>query len=85
MICGRVVCREEGEQIYDYAGCYYPEGVLNSSQLFFFNHDAIETLFFIGFQDQEEMGYRSQVLGRLDGAKLRVEDGQILVEENKEN
>lgn len=51
----------------------------------FFNHDAIETLFFIGFQDQEEMGYRSQVLGRLDGAKLRVEDGQILVEENKEN
>ena len=31
------------------------------------------------------MGYRSQVLGRLDGAKLRVEDGQILVEENKEN
>ena len=85
MICGRVVCIEDGEQIYDYAVCYYPEGVLNSSQLFFFNHDAIETLFFIGFQDQEEMGYRSQVLGRLDGAKLRVEDGQILVEENKEN
>ena len=85
MICGRVVCREDGEQIYDYAGCYYPQGVLNTSQLFFFNHDAIETLFFIGFQDQEEMGYRSQVLGRLDGAKLRVEDGQILVEENKEN
>ena len=34
MICGRVVCREDGEQIYDYAGCYYPEATMQLKHCF---------------------------------------------------
>lgn len=81
MICGRVVCNDNETVIHDYVGCYYPEGIIDSSALFFFDHDAIENIFFIGFQDQEEMQYRAGVLGELDSKQLVVEDGQIVIKE----
>lgn len=81
MVCGRVVCRENENHIYDYIGCYYPEGVVDSSALFFFDHDAVEDIFFIGFQDKEEMQYRAGVLGALEHEELMVQDGQIVIKE----
>ena len=81
MICGRVVANADENAIYDYAACLYPEGIINSSNLYFFNHDAIEEIYFIGFQDREEMEFRSQVLGDLDNKELSIEDGQIAVKE----
>lgn len=79
MICGRVVANED--TIYDYAACLYPEGIVDSSNLYFFNHEAIEEIYFIGFQDREEMEFRLQVLGELDNKNLSIEDGQIVMKE----
>ncbi len=81
MVCGRVVCGGEDNAIHDYVGCYYPEGVVNSTELFFFSQDAVENIFFIGFQDKEEIDFRAKVLSRLDEGKLAVKDGQIVLEE----
>lgn len=82
MVCGRVVSSGEQDHIYDYVGCYYPEGVVDSTTLFFFDHSAIQDIFFIGFQDKEEMNYRAGVLGSLDGKELIIHDGQIAIKEN---
>ena len=76
MICGRVVCKSGSDEIYDYVSCLYPQGILGDDSLFFFNRDAIEELFFIGFQDQEEMTFRKGVLDTL--GELQVVDGQIV-------
>lgn len=81
MVCGRVVCREDEDRIYDYVGCLYPEGIVDASGMYFFNHDGIENIFFIGFQDSEEMQYRAGVLGSLDSQELTVQDGQIVMKE----
>ena len=81
MVCGRVVCSGDSEEIHDYVGCYYPEGVVDYSELFFFEQDAIEDIFFIGFQDREEIQYRGGVLGELDKHELIVKDGQIVIKE----
>lgn len=81
MICSRVVVGGEENQIYDYAGCYYPEGVVNSSQMFFFHQDAIEDVFFIGFQDREEILFKKNVLAVLDEGTVVVENNQIVVKE----
>lgn len=81
MICSRVIVGGEENEIYDYAGCYYPEGIMDSTQLFFFNQDAIEDVYFIGFQDPEEIQFKKKVLARLDEGKLEVEDGQIVLKE----
>ena len=77
MITGRLQAKAGDTVVYDYTGCYYPEGIIDSASTFFFNHDAIAQLFFIGFQDQEELAFRSEVLGGL-GELYVNEDGQIV-------
>lgn len=54
MICGRLQQRESDMKIFDYCACYYPEGILNSDELFLFQHSDIDTVCFTGFQDEEE-------------------------------
>lgn len=79
MICGRIQARGSDDSIYDYSACYYPEGITASDELFFFNKDAINRVFFIGFQDKEEEGF-STFLDSLN--ELEVKDGQIVEKED---
>lgn len=78
MICSRIQTRAGETKIYDYTACYYPEGIVAADSMFFFNHDAIERVFFIGFQDEEEIAFH-QVLDQL--GELEVRDGQIVPKE----
>ena len=59
MICGRMVREPESGEIYDYMGCRYPQGCQRIGDCIFFNHSQIEIVFFLGFQDMEELMYRS--------------------------
>lgn len=79
MVCGRIQARSGENTIYDYSACYYPEGILDPKQMFFFNRDSIEKVYFIGFQDPEELAFQNEVLGQL--GELEVKDGRIV---NKE-
>ncbi len=58
MICGRIQTDVATGVTYDYSACYYPEGMINSKELFMFNNDNIQKLFFIGFQDGEELAFK---------------------------
>ena len=79
MICGRIQAKDGDETIYDYSACYYPEGIVDPSAMFFFNRDAIETVYFIGFQDKEELDFRHNVLDKL--GELEIKDGRIIPKE----
>lgn len=79
MICGRIQAKEGENTIYDYSACYYPEGIVDASAMFFFNRDAIERIFFIGFQDEEELDFRENVLDNL--GELEIRDGAIVSKE----
>lgn len=77
MICGRIQARTGDKTVYDYSGCYFPEGIVSSSSMFFFNHENIENVYFIGFQDEEEIAFRRDTLATLP--ELMVNDeGQIV-------
>lgn len=82
MIVSRVIAKAGEDIIYDYAACYYPEGIVDPSNMFFFNNDAISTVFFMGFQDPEEFEFRRQVLDQL--GELEVKDGVIVPKETVE-
>lgn len=75
MICGRLVTSGDGKEVYDYVACLYPQGVVSSKDLYFFNSDAVARIFFIGFQDPEEIAYEEEIakLGELE-----VVDGRIV-------
>lgn len=80
MICGRIQARAGSDRIYDYSACWYPEGITRPDEMFFFDRDAVETVFFVGFQDKEELDFRAAVLDRLGDrlGELEVRDGRIV-------
>ena len=79
MICGRIQAKEGDDTIYDYSACYYPEGIVDPTSMFFFNRDAIDTVYFLGFQDKEELEFRTTVLDNL--GELEIKDGVIVPKE----
>ena len=58
MVYGRKVKANGEEKVYDYLGCLYPEGALNSKNVILFDHEQIQMVYFIGFQDLEEIAFR---------------------------
>lgn len=55
------VAQENQEKIYDYSGCVYPEGYLSSNQVCLFDHNQIEKIFFLGFEDEEEVAFKDKL------------------------
>ena len=55
------VAQENQDKIYDYSGCVYPEGYLSSNQVCLFDHDQIEKIFFVGFEDEEEKSFKDKL------------------------
>lgn len=47
--------------IYDYTGCLYPEGIINSNEICLFNEEQIERVDFRGFSDQEEIDFKQNL------------------------
>ena len=82
MICGRIAVEETSDEIYDYVGCVYPFGITAEDNLIFFDRDLIERVYFIGYQDEEELSYRNDFLDQL--GELKVENGEIVPVEAEE-
>lgn len=61
MVYGRKVRDVNGGDVYDYLACLYPEGALSSQNVIVFNQDQIQMVYFIGFQDVEELAFRSRL------------------------
>ena len=51
MIIG--ILQRNGEEVFDYVGCPYPEGLLDSGNLFLFNHKDIAEISYLGFDNIE--------------------------------
>ena len=54
MITGYYCMGQESEgKVFDYSGCMYPEGVINSEKTLMFNHENIDKVFYVGYTDSE--------------------------------
>jgi len=45
---------DESKKVWDYSGCMYPEGFMNSKSTCLFNHDQIQEVYHLGLADDEE-------------------------------
>lgn len=59
MIYGRRQFDKKQEKEFDYIGCLYPEGYLGTGDVILFNHEDIQMVYFLGFQDIEEFHYKT--------------------------
>lgn len=73
MVTGRIQAKVGDDHVYDYSACYYPEGLVDPSEMLFFDHDNIARLYFIGFQDTEELQFRAERLAPI---------GELYIDEN---
>lgn len=52
---------EVSEQVYDYLACTYPFGIDNHNLPITFNHDQIERVYHIGFINNQERKFKSEL------------------------
>lgn len=49
------------ETLWDYTGVVYPEGYFSADKMFMFNHDQIEKIYAMGYQDEEQFIFNDKV------------------------
>lgn len=49
---------EKKGKMYDYSGCLYPEGMVDSKQIALFDHNQIAKVFYLGLSDQEDKQFK---------------------------
>ena len=54
------------EKVYDYIGCDYPLGIIDTDRCYLFQDEDIERLSFIGLQDAESLDYRLALAKYMD-------------------
>ena len=60
MIYGRAQKKSpQSGEVYDYIACEYPLGSVDTKKGVLFNNEAITEMYYIGFQDAEELDYRT--------------------------
>lgn len=69
MIYGRAQKDLDTGEIFDYISCIYPEGNIDPNKSILFNDEDIESIFFIGFQDIEEINYSKMLTEKLSEYK----------------
>lgn len=53
--------KDNPEKLWDYAGCFFPEGYVGKDTVFVFNHDQIEKIYMIGYQDVEQFRFHDKL------------------------
>lgn len=65
MIIGRIQENQANHKIYDYAACLYPEGFIQPDEIYLFQQEDIDRVFFVGMQESEEFAFRNYMEERL--------------------
>lgn len=53
----------DGDQtkVYDYCGCTYPEGYIGPDKTAVFDHEDIDQIYALGFQNEEQIAFCSRL------------------------
>jgi len=80
MVCGWMPQTEENGQ-FDYSGVFYPEGFIDSTQIFVFNHEDIIKIDYIGLMDAEFQMFTKRLSDELE----KNPDNDASIEMGKES
>lgn len=78
MIIGRFQQNMTEGKLYDYTAVLYPEGMLDTNELFLFDRNDIGHVFFKGYDCQEETQFKEFVLQQLKKMNLLEKDEQTV-------
>jgi len=55
------IAQEQKDKLFDYSGCIYPEGFIESNQVCLFDHAQIEKVYHLGLIDNEEREFKQKL------------------------
>lgn len=61
--------KENDGKVFDYAGCVYPEGYGGRDAMLVFNHEDIERIYALGFQEEARFAFEEQLKVELNKLK----------------
>lgn len=61
MITGRYQIKADTDELFDYLGCLYPEGIINADMNFLFNNEDINEIVHKGYSDDEDENFKSEL------------------------
>ena len=64
MITGFGIVKPGSGKVYDYSGCSYPEGIIDSKSIFVFDHDQIADIYYLGYINDEEAKFKNFLKSR---------------------
>ncbi len=62
MIVGRFQEERSSGQLFEYSAVLWPVGMISSNQVYLFNGDDIDRVYFLGLQDSQEFTFRHDLL-----------------------
>ena len=68
---------ENKYKVWDYSGCLYPEGYINSSQICLFDHNQIEKIYHLGLaNDEEEKEFKEKLNNFMVGFEKAINEAK---------
>ncbi len=65
-----VIPNDNQHKLYDYSGCLYPEGIINSNEVCLFNREQIDRIFFRGYENEEEVIFKEELIKSIGDFQL---------------
>lgn len=75
-----VIPNDNKNKMYDYSGCLYPEGVINSNEVCLFNHNQIEEIFYKGYESEEEKVFKEELSKTMES--IKIDEDHNIIEDN---
>ena len=73
---GPIIEKEGEKRLFDYAGCFYPQGLVPEN-VFYFNHENIDEVVYEGFIDEEEERFEKLYQNWLEKNKDTIKKGKV--------
>lgn len=70
MIVGRFQEEASSGQLFEYSAVLWPVGMISSNQVYLFNGDDIDRVYFLGLQDSQEFTFRRDLLLEVENLNL---------------
>ena len=84
MITGYLPIDEEDDTLYDYSACSFPEGIIDDEETLVFNHEDIQKVFYLGYDDEETQEFMKLLKEEINNAYLEDHDAEDIELNNEE-
>ena len=69
------------KEMYEYGGCLFPEGVVDFGSSLVFNHNQINKILHMGYEDDSQKNFSQLINDHYEEVKGKYESGELSNEE----